>query len=99
MRKFWFAFLAKAFVIFPGGFGTLDELFEMLALVQTRKIAERQAIVLYGRTYWDEILAFKPLAEWGAVSPSELKLLRLAETPREAFEYLREHLVSHHLNA
>jgi uncharacterized protein (TIGR00730 family) len=97
MRKFWFAYLAKAFVIFPGGFGTLDELFEMLALVQTKKITEQQAIVLYGRTYWDEILAFKPLAEWGAISPGELRVLRRAETPPEAFEYLKAHLTKHHL--
>jgi uncharacterized protein (TIGR00730 family) len=97
MRKFWFAYLAKAFVIFPGGFGTLDELFEMLALVQTRKIGDQHAVVLYGRAYWDEILAFKPLAEWGAISPRDLRLLRRAETPAEAFEHLREHLTKYQL--
>jgi uncharacterized protein (TIGR00730 family) len=97
MRKFWFAYLAKAFVIFPGGFGTLDELFEMLALMQTRKIGDHQAVLLYGRGYWDEILAFKPLVEWGAVGPNDLRLLRRVETPREAFEYLKAHLTQYHL--
>jgi len=99
MRKFWFAYLAKAFVIFPGGFGTLDELFEMLALVQTKKLTDQHAVVLYGKTYWDEILAFKPLAEWGAISPRDLRLLRRAETPREAFEHLKAHLTKYHLKA
>jgi hypothetical protein len=99
MRKFWFAYLAKAFVIFPGGFGTLDELFEMLALVQTKKLTDQHAVVLYGKTYWDEILAFKPLAEWGAISPRDLRLLRRAETPEEAFEHLKAHLTKYHLRA
>jgi uncharacterized protein (TIGR00730 family) len=97
MRKFWFAYLAKAFVIFPGGFGTLDELFEMLALVQTKKITDQHAVVLYGKTYWDEILAFKPLVEWGAISPRDLRLLRRAETPEEAFAHLKAHLTKYHV--
>ncbi len=97
MRKFWFAYLARAFVIFPGGFGTLDELFEMLALMQTRKIGDHRAVLLYGRAYWDEVLAFRPLVEWGAVSPSDLRLLRRVETPKEAFEYLKAHLTEYYL--
>src|SRR2546421_11505389 len=97
MRKFWFAYLAKALVIFPGGFGTLDELFEILTLVQTDKLSKKIEVILYGREYWDPILNFKPMAEWGAVAEQDLALLRYAETPAEAFEMLRDHLVTHHL--
>jgi len=97
MRKFWFAYLAKAFVIFPGGFGTLDELFEMLTLVQTHRVGERMAVLLYGRKYWDRVLGFRPLADWGAINPADLRLLNRAETPQEAFEYLRGHLTKYHL--
>src|ERR671924_510903 len=69
MRKFWFAYLAKALVIFPGGFGTLDEMFEILTLAQTRKLSKKMLVVLYGSEYWDAILNFKPLVEWGAIEP------------------------------
>src|SRR5204863_2710565 len=68
MRKFWFAYLAKALVIFPGGFGTLDELFEILTLVQTDKLSKQIGVILYGRDYWEEVLDFKPMAEWGAIA-------------------------------
>jgi len=97
MRKFWFVYHAKAMVIFPGGFGTLDELFEILTLVQTRRVGDRLDVLLYGREYWDEVLGFGPLADWGAVSPRDLKLLHRADTPREAFEHLRTHLTRYHL--
>jgi hypothetical protein len=72
MRKFWFAYLAKALVIFPGGFGTLDEMFEILTLMQTEKLAKQIQIVLYGSEYWDPILNMKPLIEWGAISPKDV---------------------------
>ena len=68
MRKFWFAYLAKALVIFPGGFGTLDEMFEILTLMQTEKLAKQIQIILYGSEYWDPILNLEPMAEWGAIS-------------------------------
>ncbi len=97
MRKFWFAYLAKALVIFPGGFGTLDELFEILTLVQTDKLSKKIAVILYGREYWEQILAFKPMAEWGAIAEKDLDLLQYADTPSDAFEQLRNHLVAHHL--
>src|SRR6266404_1339521 len=97
MRKFWFAYLAKALVIFPGGFGTLDELFEILTLVQTDKLSKKIGVVLYGREYWDEILDFKPMAEWGAIADQDLKLLHYADTPQDAFEQLRDHLIANHL--
>jgi hypothetical protein len=97
MRKFWFAYLAKALVIFPGGFGTLDELFEILTLVQTDKLSKQIGVVLYGREYWDQVLTFKPMAEWGAIAEHDIDLLHYAETPADAFEHLRDHLIAHHL--
>src|SRR5580765_4646589 len=97
MRKFWFAYLAKALVIFPGGFGTLDELFEILTLVQTDKLSKKIGVILYGREYWDEILDFRPMAEWGAIAEKDIDLFQYADTPVEAFELLRDHLVEHHL--
>jgi uncharacterized protein (TIGR00730 family) len=97
MRKFWFAYLSKALVIFPGGFGTLDELFEILTLVQTDKLSKKIGVILYGRDYWDEILDFKPMAEWGAIAEPDLKLLHYADTPTDAFEQLRDHLMANHL--
>jgi hypothetical protein len=97
MRKFWFAYLAKALVIFPGGFGTLDELFEILTLVQTDKLSKKIEIILYGREYWDQILDLKPMAEWGAIAEKDMELLTYCDTPADAFELLRAHLVEHHL--
>ena len=97
MRKFWFAYLAKALVIFPGGFGTCDELFEILTLVQTDKLSKRIEVILYGREYWDQVLAFKPMAEWGAIAEKDLELLHYCDTPADAFERLQQHLITHHL--
>src|SRR5947209_10984050 len=97
MRKFWFAYLAKALVIFPGGFGTCDELFEILTLVQTDKLSKQIGVILYGRDYWDQVLSFQPMAEWGAIAEHDIELLQRADTPTEAFERLRTHLVTHHL--
>src|SRR5438034_8685983 len=97
MRKFWFAYLSKALVIFPGGFGTCDELFEILTLVQTDKLSKKIAVLLYGRDYWDQVLHFKPMAEWGAIAEKDLELLDYADTPAEAFEQLRAHLIANHL--
>ena len=97
MRKFWFAYLAKALVIFPGGFGTCDELFEILTLVQSDKLSKKIEVVLYGSDYWNEVLNFKPMAEWGAVTEEDLELLHRADSPSEAFEHLRAHLIAYHL--
>ena len=97
MRKFWFAYLAKALVIFPGGFGTLDELFEILTLMQTSKLAKQIQVILYGTDYWDRILNLEPMAEWGAIAATDLALLQRADTPRDAFELLKTHLAMHHL--
>jgi len=97
MRKFWFAYLAKALVIFPGGFGTCDELFEILTLAQTDKLSKKIGVILYGKSFWDEVLSLKPMAEWGAIAEQDLALLHYADTPRDAFEQLRKDLVTHHL--
>ena len=97
MRKFWFAYLAKALVIFPGGFGTCDELFEILTLVQTDKLSKQIGVVLYGSEYWDQVLNFEPMAEWGAIADYDLGLLHRADTPSEAFDLLRSHLHARHL--
>src|SRR2546428_441841 len=97
MRKFWFAYLAKALVIFPGGFGTCDELFEILTLVQTDKLSKQIGVILYGRDYWEQVLDSKPMAEWGAIAAKDLELLQYADTPTKAFEELRAHLIAHHL--
>ena len=97
MRKFWFAYLAKALVVFPGGFGTLDEMFEILTLAQTQKLSKRLLVVLYGTDYWDPILNLEPLAEWGAINEEDKKLLCRANTPQEAFDELKAHLVKFHM--
>ncbi len=98
MRKFWFAYLAKALVIFPGGFGTLDEMFEILTLMQTEKLAKQIQILLYGSEYWDQVLNMKPLVEWGAIAERDVDLLTRADTPESAFEQLKEHLTTYHLH-
>jgi uncharacterized protein (TIGR00730 family) len=97
MRKFWFAYLAKALVIFPGGFGTCDELFEILTLVQTDKLSKKIGVILYGRDYWDQVLNVKPMAEWGAIADKDIELLHYADTPADAFDQLRRHLEEHHI--
>jgi uncharacterized protein (TIGR00730 family) len=99
MRKYWFAYLAKALVVFPGGFGTLDELFELLTLAQTGKLAKKIIIVVYGREYWNRVLNFRALADWGAIAPKDMDLFHFADTPEEAFEILRDNLMHYHLEA
>jgi uncharacterized protein (TIGR00730 family) len=95
MRKYWFVYLGKALVIFPGGFGTMDELFEVLTLVQTRKVKKIMPIVLYGSEYWREIVNFEAMVRWGMISPKDLHLFRRCDTPQEAFEFLREAIPLH----
>ena len=92
MRKFWFAYLAKALVIFPGGYGTLDELFEILTLAQTRKLESKIVIVLYGSKYWKEVLNFEALVRHGAIDPEDLNLFQYADTPEIALAILQEQL-------
>jgi uncharacterized protein (TIGR00730 family) len=97
MRKFWFAYLAKALVVFPGGFGTLDEMFEILTLMQTQKLDKQIQIILYGAEYWDAIMNLDPMADWGAISDVDMQLIKRANTPADAFQLLKEHLTQHHL--
>jgi uncharacterized protein (TIGR00730 family) len=97
MRKFWFAYLAKALVIFPGGFGTLDEMFEILTLAQTRKLSKEMCVILYGRPYWEQILELEPMVEWGAINAADLDLLQRVDTPKQALDRLKEHLMAYHL--
>jgi hypothetical protein len=97
MRKLWFAYLAKALVVFPGGFGTFDELFELLTLAQTEKMAKRMCIVVYGKEYWNRVVNFEALVDAGTISPKDLELFHWASTPDEAFECLRADLTEHHL--
>jgi len=92
MRKFWFFYLAKAMVIFPGGFGTLDEAMEILTLIQTRKSTKQIPILFYGKPYWDEVLDLKAMARWGTISSSDLELVRFADSADDAFTYLRDTL-------
>ena len=97
MRKFWFAYLAKGLVIFPGGFGTMDELFEILTLAQTEKLAKKILVIIYGSEYWNKIINFQAFVDAGTVSPEDLDLFKIADNPEEAFEFLRIGLASHHL--
>jgi len=98
MRKLWFAYLAKALVVFPGGFGTIDEMFEVLTLVQTHKLAKDITVVIYGSEYWKKVFNFEWLVDTGAISPSDVDLFRFADTPEEAFALLKEGLTTHHLD-
>ena len=97
MRKFWFAYLAKGLVIFPGGFGTMDELFEILTLAQTDKLAKKILVVIYGSEYWNRIINFQAFVDAGTVSPEDIELFKLVDTPGDAFEYLRDGLTRSHL--
>jgi len=95
MRKLWFAYLAKALIVFPGGFGTLDEMMEVLTLSQTQKLAKKIAIVLYGSSYWKEVINFDALVRHGTISAEDLELFRYADDPTSAFTILQEHLLTH----
>jgi uncharacterized protein (TIGR00730 family) len=97
MRKLWFAQLAKALIIFPGGFGTMDELWEMLTLMQTGKLQRRNLILIYGREYWDRVLDWKHMLRSGTINKHEYGLLEFADTVDQAFERVRNGLETHHM--
>jgi hypothetical protein len=99
MRKLWFAYLAKALVVFPGGFGTLDEMFEILTLAQTRKVNKKITVVIYGSDYWKKVFNLEVLVDTGAISPKDLELFQFADTPEQAFELLRKGLTENYLFA
>jgi len=92
MRKFWFVYLAKAFLMFPGGFGTMDELMEVLTLVQTQKLRKKVTILLYGRKFWNEVLNFNALEKFRVIGTEDIKLFRIVDTPKEAFTFLVKEL-------
>jgi uncharacterized protein (TIGR00730 family) len=99
MRKLWFAYLAKALVVFPGGFGTLDEMFEILTLAQTHKLAKKITVVIYGSEYWKKVFNLDTLVDTGAISPKDIELFQFADTPEQAFELLRKGLTENYLVA
>jgi uncharacterized protein (TIGR00730 family) len=99
MRKFWFAYMAKALVVFPGGFGTLDELFEILTLVQTGKLKKKIQIILYGSDFWKEVLNFEALLKYGTIAPKDLALFHFADDPEKAFEMVKEFLGTYDVGA
>ncbi|MBN1998368.1 TIGR00730 family Rossman fold protein [candidate division KSB1 bacterium] len=97
MRKFWFVFPAKAIVICPGGFGTMDEMFDLLTLQQTGKIKKPMCFVLYGSEYWNDVVKFDKLVEWGTISPDDLDLFHVTDDIDEAFNILKNHLEKYFL--
>jgi uncharacterized protein (TIGR00730 family) len=99
MRKFWFAYLAKAMVVFPGGYGSLDELMEILTLVQTKKLNKKIIIVLYGSQFWKEVINFDALVRHGTISPDDLNLFEFADDVDTAQRILQEGLMKYHLQA
>ena len=96
MRKFWFVYLAKGLIVFPGGFGTCDELFEVLTLIQTRKTRKPMPVVVYGSDYWNEIINFDALVKRGTIDAKDLKLIHFSDDPQEAFTYLSKELSKLH---
>ncbi|HYA96563.1 MAG TPA: TIGR00730 family Rossman fold protein [Methylomirabilota bacterium] len=99
MRKLWFAQAAKALIVFPGGFGTMDELWEMLTLLQTGKLPRKNVILIYGRKYWNEILNWKAMVRWGTINKQEYRLLEFADDVDEAFELIRSRMEKYHMDA
>src|ERR1700676_203894 len=97
MRKLWFAQIAKALIVFPGGFGTMDELWEMLTLLQTGKLAKHNIILIYGRKYWDKVLNWKAMVNWGTINEEEYKMLQFADSVDEAFDHIRAGLENYHM--
>jgi uncharacterized protein (TIGR00730 family) len=97
MRKFWFVYLAKSLVVFPGGFGTLDEFMEVLTLIQTKKMKKPVAVIMYGEEYWKKVIDFDEFVLHGMISRDDLKLFRFMETPEEAFKYLKNFLTATYL--
>lgn len=97
MRKFWFAYLAKAVIVFPGGFGTLDELFELLTLVQTRKLRKHLPVVLFGKRYWSEVIDFDKLVKYGTISPEDLGLFFSTDSIDDTYDFVVSQLTQYSL--
>ena len=94
MRKFWFAYMAKALVVFPGGFGTMDEMFEILTLAQTKKLAKKMTIILYGSQFWKEVINFEALVKYGTIAAEDMNLFHFADSPEAALEILQRTLTA-----
>ena len=99
VRKYWFFYLGKALVIFPGGFGTMDELFELLTIVQTQKTKKYMPIILYGSEYWNELINFNAMVKWGTIRKEDLNLFHFFDDVDSAFEFLRDELIKLYLPA
>jgi uncharacterized protein (TIGR00730 family) len=99
MRKFWFTYLAKAAVVMPGGFGTLDELFEVLTLIQTQKVRKHMPVVLFGSRFWAEVINFNTLVDYGTISPEDLEIFFRTDSVDEAFDYITEQLQTYALKS
>lgn len=97
IRKFWFVHLSRALIAFPGGFGTFDELFELVTLLQTRKTPNNRCVILYGSDFWNEVVDFDALVHWGVISPEDVDLFHMYDDVDTAFEHLQAHLTKHHL--
>jgi len=97
VRKYWFIFLAKALVAFPGGFGTLDELFETLTLIQTKKVDKLPPVVLFGSDFWNSVINFDSLVEWGTISADDLNLFKTVDTVEEARDFIIAQLTERYL--
>jgi hypothetical protein len=97
MRKLWFSQLAKALIVFPGGFGTMDELWEMLTLAQTGKLSRQNLILIYGRRFWDDVLDWRAMVRWGVISEKDFGLLQFADTVEDAFQRVKSAMEKHHL--
>lgn len=95
MRKFWFAYLAKAVIVLPGGYGTLDELFELLTLLQTRKMTKHLPIVLFGKKYWNEVINFDALIKYGNIDPQDVNLFYQTDSVDEAYDYIVDQLAKY----
>jgi uncharacterized protein (TIGR00730 family) len=98
MRKYWFVYLAKALIVFPGGFGTMDELMEVLTLLQTKKINKEMVVLLYGSSFWKQVLNFKALVRWGTIEKKDLELFAFADSPPQAFQIVKQGLEKYYLD-
>jgi uncharacterized protein (TIGR00730 family) len=97
MRKFWFFYLAKAMIVFPGGFGTMDEFFELITLIQTGKSDKPLPIVLYGSEYWNDVLNFDAFIKWGTISKEDKEIFKITDNVDDAFRYIKGELTNHYL--
>jgi uncharacterized protein (TIGR00730 family) len=98
MRKYWFVYLAKALIVFPGGFGTMDELMEVLTLLQTGKINKEMVVLLYGSSFWKQVLNVKALVRWGTIEKKDLELFTFADSPPQAFQIVKAGLEKYYLD-